>query len=103
METITRHRIGDADRYGEIPPGQDATIVVREIEPLSGREVVRQRVGQDSREYTCRLYTLAPVDIEPGDEVTVRGVRYRYVDVAAWRATGAQFDGRVILCGGGSG
>lgn len=103
METVVRHRIADADQYGTIPAGEDATIVVHEVEPLSGRDVVRQRVGRHTREYTCRLYTLRPVDIADGDEVTVRGRRYQFVDVAQWKATGSRFDGRVILCGGGSG
>lgn len=102
METVTRHR-GGTDRYGRPLPEQDATIVVREVEPLTGREVVRQGIGVDARTFTCKLYTLQPVDIVNGDAVTVRGVRYPYVDVSEWRATGTRFDGRVILCGGGNG
>ena len=47
--------------------------------------------------------TLAPVDIADGDEVTVRGTRYRFVSVSEWRATGSRFAGYVILCGGGDG
>lgn len=104
METIVRHRRPADDQYGQ-PDGVEsaASIVVREVEPLGGRDVIRQRVGRSTREYTVRLYTLTPVDVRSGDEVTVRGTRYRFVDVSQWRATGAVFDGRVILCGGGDG
>ncbi|MGB3301782.1 MAG: hypothetical protein WBA98_03750 [Gordonia sp. (in: high G+C Gram-positive bacteria)] len=82
---------------------QSATIVVREVEPLSGRDVVRQGIGVDARTFTCKLYTLVPVDVVNGDAVTVRGRRYDYVDVSEWKATGTRFSGSVILCGGGHG
>lgn len=102
METVTRHRLPDTDRYGqEVGGEQSATILVREVEPLSGREVVRQRIGQQTREYTIKLYTLTKVDILDGDAVTVRGRRYNFVDISEWRATGSTFTGQVILCGGG--
>ena len=102
METITRHR-GGTDAYGRPEAEESATIVVREVEELEGRELVRRGSGRTSRTYTMRLYTLVPVDVKDGDEVTVRGVRYPFVSVSTWRATGSTFDGRVILCGGGNG
>ncbi|WP_336819845.1 hypothetical protein [Gordonia sp. MMO-8] len=102
METVTRHRGGMND-HGRPLDEDDESIVVREVEPLEGREIVRRGSGRSARTFTVKLYTLMPVDIKDGDEVTVRGVRYPFVSVSEWRATGRRFSGRVILCGGGSG
>lgn len=102
METITRHR-GGLDESGYPLDDEDATIVVREVEPLEGREVIRRGTGRSTRLFTVRLYTLVPVDIRDGDEVTVRGERYPFVTVSNWKATGSRFAGMAILCGGGNG
>ena len=103
METITRHR-GGMDAYGRPTEVEaDAAVVVREVEPLEGKELVRRGSGRTARTFTVRLYTLGPVDVRDGDEVTVRGVRYPFVSVSTWKATGSRFEGRVILCGGGNG
>ena len=99
-ESVTRHRGGGRDENGKVIAGTSATLSAIAVAPGASQSIGR---GRDTETYTWTVYFPLGTDISSGDEITVRGNRFRIV-VNEWRPVGAQLPGGIeVLCVRGQG
>ena len=86
METITRHRTaGGLDENGDpiVVSNPELTLTPLVIAPGATNEV--DAVGRDGEMVEFTLYLAHGSDVQDGDELTIRGRRFR-ARVRTWRA-----------------
>lgn len=99
-EKVIRHRGVKRDENGKLtaPSAPDAALVAIGVAPGGGgRNVERLRDGET---IACTVYFRLGTDVVDGDELTVRGERFRII-VNDWRMRGR--GGLEVLCTRGQG
>lgn len=98
-EQVLRHRGGGRDARGQlVAAGTPTPLLAIGVAPRGGStRVDRGRTGED---VACTVYFPFGTDIADGDELTVRGKRYRII-VNDWQMQGR--GGVEVLCVRGQG
>lgn len=95
-ETVTRHRGQSRSAKGKYEGGApDKDLPVLEIAPGGGSRVIRQ--ARDGEQVSCTVFFDVGADVKDGDDLTVRGQRYRTI-VNVWAGGGVE-----VLCVRGQG
>ena len=78
-ETVVVHgEAGGVDDRGYPIPGKpDVPLVAKSVQPLSQEEI--SDMGRDGVKDALRVWVPSGTAINPGDEVTIRGLRYSVV------------------------
>lgn len=78
-ETVVVHgKAGGVDDRGFPIPGKpDVSVVAKSVQPLSQEEI--SDLGRDGVKDALRVWVPSGSEVNPGDEVTVRGLRYSVV------------------------
>ena len=78
-ETVVIHgEAGGVDDRGYPIPGKpDVRVAAKSVQPLSQEEI--SDMGRDGVKDALRVWVPSGSQVEPGDEVTVRGQRYSVV------------------------
>lgn len=97
-EKVTRHRGGGRDENGQIIAAATAPLAAIAVAPGAGSQ--RLERGRDGEDIACTVYFPIGTDVVNGDELTVRGERYRIV-VNDWQLGGR--GGLEVLCVRGQG
>lgn len=99
-EPVIRHRGGGRDENGQFAADESETVMAVAVAPGGGADqVARLRSGED---IDCTVYFPMGTDIVNGDELTVRGNRFRIV-VNDWRINANPIGGLEVLCVRGQG
>ena len=78
-ETVVVHgKAGGVDDRGFPVPGEpDVSLTAKSVQPLSQEEI--SDLGRDGVKDALRVWVPSGSEVNPGDEVTVRGLRYSVV------------------------
>lgn len=99
-ESVTRHRGAGRDEDGKLTTNTDVELLAFGVAPGGGSDRnARERTGED---IDCTVYFPAGTDVVNGDELTVRGKRFRII-VNDWRSSSAKTGGLEVLCVRGQG
>lgn len=100
-ESVIRHRGGGRDENGKLVTEDDpVTLMAIAVAPGGGSdESGRARTGEL---VDCTVYFPAGTDVDNGDELTVRGKRFRIV-VNEWHLDSAATGGLQVSCVRGQG
>jgi hypothetical protein len=97
-EQAIRHRGAARDSKGKYSGGTDTPVQMIEFAPGGGSRVIRQ--ARDGETIVGTAYFEPGTDIQDGDDLTVRGQRYRTI-VNGWDSGGQ--GGVEVLCTKGQG
>lgn len=100
-EEIIRHRGGERDENGVFSAeSEPVTLLALAVAPGGGSDrTERLRNGED---IACTVYFATGTDVVNGDELTVRGKRFRIV-VNDWQLDASSVGGLEVLCVRGQG
>lgn len=100
-EPVLRHRGAVRDENGQFGTEESpATIMAFAVAPGGGSDRAdRSRSGE---EISCTVYFPTGTDVQNGDELTVRGQRFRII-VNKWASSHTEVGGVEVLCVRGSG
>lgn len=78
-ETVVVHgKAGGVDDRGFPVPGEpDVSLTAKSVQPLSQEEI--SDLGRDGVRDALRVWVPSGSEVNPGDEVTIRGLRYSVV------------------------
>lgn len=78
-ETVVIHgKAGGVDDRGFPVPGKpDVSLTAKSVQPLSQEEI--SNLGRDGVRDALRVWVASGSEVNPGDEVTIRGLRYSVV------------------------
>lgn len=95
-EAVTRHRGGVRDENGQFSAeSSPVTLMAIAVAPGGGSDrAERTRTGED---IDCTVYFPKDTDIDNGDELTVRGKRFRVV-VNDWQIASSTAGGMEVHC-----
>lgn len=97
-EQVLRHRGGGRDENGQLVAASSTTLLAIGVAPRGGStRADRGRTGED---VACTVYFPFGTDVKDGDELTVRGKKYRII-VNDWQMQGR--GGVEVLCVRGQG
>lgn len=99
-EAVTRHRGGVRDENGKFAAASTATLLALAVAPGGGSE--RAQKSRSGEDIDCTVFFPAGTDIVNGDELTVRGKRFRII-VNDWRIADTATGGIEVLCMRGQG
>lgn len=97
-ESVIRHRGGGRDSDGKWYPGGSVPLLAIGVAPRGGSG--RADRGRSGEDIACTVYFPYGTDVKDGDELTVRGERYRII-VNDWQMQGR--GGVEVLCVRGQG
>ena len=97
-EQVTRHRGGGRDENGQLVTASTAALTAIGVAPGGGSH--RLDRGRDGEDIAYTVYLPTGTDLVNGDELTVRGQRYRII-VNDWQLAGR--GGLEVLCTRGQG
>lgn len=97
-EQIIRHRGAVRNAKGQYEGGTDVVLTAMEVAPGGGARLIRQ--ARDGETIAATVYFLPGTDVKEGDDLTVRGTRYRTI-VNLWDSGG--LGGLEVLCTSGKG
>ena len=99
-EPVIRHRGGERDENGVFGTATDTTVMAVAVAPGGGSD--RAERGRNGETIDCTVYFPMGTDIVNGDELTVRGNRFRIV-VNDWHIDAGTVGGLEVLCMRGQG